>query len=186
MLSKKNIRQKASTYVGPDQALPPINIWQTILDQGIQIEHLPIKEQKEGIKYAGKLYYDSQEDMWSIYYADTLSWESQRYIVAHMFGHYVLHGEPNREAVNVIGRKVQVGAKDLEADVFAREILMPKHLVLSEGEEAAQETDDEFQFLEEMAERFCVKSHVMKAHLDTFGVTRNKLEDQKTNSTPRF
>ena len=57
--------------------------------------------------------------------------KKSRFITAHEYGHFKLHKDPNEELYAHRDRDKRDTPQELEADYFARSILMPKDIFLS-------------------------------------------------------
>lgn len=88
----------------------------------------------------------------------------QRFTIAHEIGHYFLHMKDNSEESHIELRTVAKDSKELSADRFAAELLMPENLIRKEHDKLM------FATATELAQKFNVSFSAMKYRLDTLGL----------------
>ena len=107
----------------------------------------------------------------------------RRFTIAHEIGHFCLHssktGEGFIDSMKTMSRTESYwDVKESEANAFAAQLLMPKHLILNEGDAILDEYIYQNNgammkvdmFIEKMARIFNVSSKAMTYRLENLGV----------------
>ena len=108
----------------------------------------------------------------------------RRFTLAHEIGHYCLHSLKSNETF-VDSQKTMSRSqsywdfRESEANTFAAQLLMPKELILSEGEliidmykDAETQKISASEFMERMSHRFVVSNKAMEYRLRNIGILK--------------
>lgn len=109
----------------------------------------------------------------------------RRFTLAHEIGHFCMHSAKSREGFTDSQKTMSRtesfwNAKESEANSFAAQLLMPKSLVLTEGQKIINAYKTRMErsaipalvFVERMADKFDVSSKAMEYRLKTLGVIK--------------
>ena len=109
----------------------------------------------------------------------------KRFTIAHEIGHFCLHSTKSKESfvdsMKTMSRTESYwDSRESEANNFAAQLLMPKDLIIDEGQEiidtykaqSTSETIPFYTFVERMADKFEVSSKAMEYRLKNLGIIR--------------
>ncbi len=95
----------------------------------------------------------------------------QRFTIAHEIGHFMLHREDEGFVDKGLNRNLEsskaTDPKEIEANHFAAELLMPKEFIEKDVE--AVEVSDYDDFIKSLAARYEVSAHAMTLRLNYLG-----------------
>lgn len=142
---------------------PPVNVYKALASFGIRVRMTSLKSISGAFVPGG--------DDWPpgvLINSDQPS-DRQRFSAAHELGHYVL-GHARRgeaEIVSPLGRRFDT--KEVEADSFAAEFLMPSEMILSELKQF-RKSDKLEETVYRLANRFLVSYQAMVYRLSRLGI----------------
>lgn len=140
-----------------------------------------IKPNFKQVKLDGKISIENNEPLiWSNPMKVTIE-ERKRFTLAHELGHFLLHiaplndlsrAKPFEDSSITFNRDDNWDHKEMEANSFASQILMPSVMVTSETKKILENHPEisKIKLLEELAEIFFVSNTAMKYRLKGMGV----------------
>lgn len=151
---------------------PPVNVIQVAQLQNAIVCPKPAED-----KYAGYLFRDAPGGIAVIGVNSKHSDTRQRFTIAHEIGHLVLHtptlGEPVHFDEIFMRRDLRSAAgtdpKEIEANLFAAELLMPAHMIADDLKTIAAEHCSEEKLIEWMADDYQVSAQAMGIRLSNLG-----------------
>lgn len=109
----------------------------------------------------------------------------RRFTLAHEIGHFCLHSSKSKvgftDSMKTMSRTESYwDSRESEANSFAAQILMPKNLIFTEGQQILDDYKtrtgknkiESFLFIEEMADVFQVSSKAMEYRLRNIGIVK--------------
>jgi len=162
--ARKAAREVLSEY---DIKRVPVPVERIIKTKNIVLEYAPLDEELSGMAYS--------QDGISIIGVNALHHPNrQRFSAAHELAHHVLHGDKIQAAVHVSKglralRRDPVSSEgidpiEIEANIFASELLMPHEFLLEACGTDGLDLDDETS-VERLAKKFRVSVSAMKYRL---------------------
>lgn len=114
-------------------------------------------------------------DLGAIVLNEGHSFQSQRFAAAHALGHFVLHAKPGETYVDKVvsraERKLTMADPDnIEANIFASELLMPEILFLETFDALYAEGLFEEAIVRELSEKFDVSGMAIASRLFELGL----------------
>lgn len=121
------VRQRADEFARPYSA-PPIPVLEIAENNGVEVVFSDFGKHSDMV--SGLCDFEARK----IYVNDNESFGRKMFTIAHELGHWVLHRQWFESDPDLYGVLPRVGAPDknafeTEANVFAAEILVPKHLL---------------------------------------------------------
>lgn len=157
--------------------LPPIPIEKIVNEFGITVRYEPLDSTKE--KISGMLYRSKSDCVIGINSSESA--ERQRFTMGHELGHFLLHKgmqmhlDSSRNIfLRKLGSSKSFDPKELQANAFAAELLMPESFVKSAVNTFTKHIDDVESLIEELAVRFRVSSQAMTMRLIELGLVPNE------------
>lgn len=172
------IMQKARDIVTPLLAsmkitTPPVDVFEIARKQDILLEHVSFEsEQNPMDRIEGELARDEVQNAWVIRYDSRSPHVRQRFTVAHELGHFFMHKKPIVDRARVFRRSLQWDRKELEANVFAAELLMPHSFLLTTAKQILPEIEYREEFIRKMADAFHVSRQAMTYRLKNLHVIK--------------
>lgn len=149
---------------------------------GITVEYDASLERKDIV---GRISFNDGHPVVSINPAQNRYEPRRRFTLAHEIGHYVLHSAENRmgftDSKRTMSRTESYWDRyESEANTFAAQLLMPRDLVLSEGQKLIDvykrdngaKAIPQSLFVERLADRLAVSSKAMEYRLRNLGVIK--------------
>ena len=158
----------------------PIPIEKVVHNLGIELRYEPFSEQGEDV--SGMLFRDGERTVIGINANE--SPRRQRFTIAHEIGHLFLHKDPIYldTPAEVFMRRHHssraVDPKELQANSFAAELLMPEKMVRAEAEGAQAQMAklaaviSEEDLVERLADKFDVSVQAMTFRLAQLGLVK--------------
>jgi Zn-dependent peptidase ImmA (M78 family)/transcriptional regulator with XRE-family HTH domain len=145
-----------------DSVAPPVNVYKSLLCLGI-------RSRMTTLHLISGAFIPGAESSPGVLINSDQPYERQRYSAAHELGHFVLNHASDGETpiVSPLGRRFE--AKEVEADAFAAEFLMPQALIIDELKHLRQRERLEDQVYR-LADRFLVSFQAMTLRLSNLGL----------------
>lgn len=172
------IKQKAKDIIAPILAsmkitAPPVDVFQIARSQNIALEETSFNTTENPMdRIEGELARDEVRDQWVIRFESKSNYNRQRFTVAHELGHFFMHKIPVIDRARVFRRSLQWDRKELEANVFAAELLMPISFLTSTAKHILPTIINIEDFITKMAEIFSVSRQAMTYRLKNLKVIK--------------
>jgi len=160
----------------------PVDIDQIAAKLGIQVESDSSLESRNII---GEIYFKDKTPIVKINPIQNSYAPRRRFTLAHELGHYCLHSATSKmgftDSKKTMSRTESYwDIPESEANNFAAQLLMPKSLILSEGQkiigilksQTGKDTISASYFIEAMADKFEVSSKAMEYRLKNLGIVK--------------
>jgi Zn-dependent peptidase ImmA (M78 family) len=143
---------------------PPVNVHKALAAHDIRVHVTPLHT------ISGALIRESSTHRLGVLVNANQPWDRQRHSAAHELGHLVLgHASPRRSRiVSPLGRRVT--PRELDADDFASELLMPSSLVHEELRALSPSKRPLESLVSTLADRFLVSGQAMVCRLAALNV----------------
>ena len=148
----------------------PVDVTDMCNKLSIRIFYRDLKEleAKANRKISGLIYVNKSKDAFAdkerfIFINDNDPETRQKFTLAHELGHFFLHMKDDADGV-IISFRGDKNPIEREADIFAAELLMPKHLIEQEHR------DIPFPTASYLASQFGVSKEAMRYRLDEMGL----------------
>ncbi len=143
----------------------PIDVVAIARSLGVSVRHLPLESSVSGMLVV-------QGKRASIAVNENDQVPRQRFSIAHEIGHYLLHSDDadlfvDGASIYYRGKRSSEGTRfrEIDANAFAGELLMPKHVLVKRLDNQPLHVLDE-DAITELATSFQVSMHAMTVRLD--------------------
>lgn len=161
--ARELLKQKKA--MGKNKYTIPVNVCEICRDNGIEVRYINMEEvnQEVGRKVCGVIKRISEEKY--MFFLNEKYTESQkRFAIAHELGYYFLYKETIGDDV-IASFVSSKNKRDILADIFAEELLMPEECLRKEYKEMIIPVSTS------LAEKFQVPVEKMEERLDSLGLT---------------
>jgi Zn-dependent peptidase ImmA (M78 family) len=150
------------TLIEKSDLSTPVDIVQLVISDGFQVYTMPLKE-IENENVTGLLFVNDKSNVLGlktnkvIIIEETLPIEKQRFVIAHEYAHYKMHKKDIELTTKFTRSRENTNRPDeIEADSFARCILMPSFIVRKVFDEIFSFKSTSENIISEIAKKFNV------------------------------